>query len=441
MKIVPLLLVLSLLANAFLLVVRPPGSAPKADRPEAGAVATAAEAAVAAGGPASSLATGKSVAIAAALKKNDAESLRDELRAAGVGEELIRAVVGASIWRRFAARFEELQPANNAKPAWWKNDEDGFWGGLSKEQRVAMKALQAELKAESERVLGKDPEAAKMNPWMERQYGFAAADKREALQQLEQDYNELANDMRRETRGFQTPADAEKARFIQEEKRRDLAALLTPAEMAEYDRRNSPTAQKLRWQMTQMDASEEEYLAIFEIRKDFDERFADYDAYGNRLKPAKNETDPKARMEAEKALNAQLRQALGTERYQTYVNAHDGDFQQLQAATKRFGLAPGTPSAVLTLREETAKVAMRLADDTSLSVEQKRAEIGKLAEQARGKVAGLLGAEVAKTYFDNGGAPWLGQLQSGTIVTYDENGTRQHRRLEQAARRPAKTGQ
>lgn len=440
MKTLPVLLVLSLVANAVLLVVKPAGSTGKADRPGAGAVAAGSAATVSAGGPASSSATGKSAAIAAALKGDDAEALRDELRAAGVGEEVIRAVVGASIWRRYASRFKDLQPADNAKSVWWKNDEDGYWGGQSKEQRVAMKALQAELKAESERVLGKDPEASKMNPWMERQYGFASADKREALQQLEQDYNELANDMRRETRGFQTPADAEKARFIQEEKRRDLAALLTPAELAEYDRRNSRTAQNLRWQMTQMDASEEEYLAIFEIRKDFDERFADYDSYGNRLNQNKSEQDRKARMEAEKALNAQLRQALGPDRYQAYVNANDGDYQQLQAATKRFGLAAGTPATVLTLRDETAKAATRIADDTSLTGEQKRAEIGKLAEQARGKVAGLLGAEVAKTYFDNGGASWLGQLQSGTIVTYDDNGSRQHRRLEQAAPRPAKTG-
>jgi hypothetical protein len=439
MKTIPVLLVLSLAANATLLLINPPGLTPKLDRPKAGAIASGNAKTVPAGGVESLSAAGKPGAIAAALKGDDAEALRDELRAAGVGEEVIRAVVGASIWQRYAHRFEELQPAPDAKSVWWKNDENGYWGGQSKEQRVALKALQAELKAEGERVLGKDSDASKMNPWMERQYGFASAEKREAIQQLEQDYNELQSDLRRETRGFQTPADAEKTRFIEEEKRRDLAALLTPTELAEYDRRNSRTAQNLRWRMTAMDASEEEYLAVFELRKDFDERFADSDPYGNRLSQNKSEDDGKARREAEKALNAQLRQTLGPERYQAYVYSNDGDYQQLQAATKRFGLAAGTPRSVLSLREETAKAATRLADDVGLTGEQKRAEMGKLVEQARGKIAGLLGGEVAQTYFDNNGASWLGQLQRGTIVTYDENGAQSHRRVEFAPSRPANT--
>ena len=169
--------------------------------------------------------------------------------------------------------MKALQPKPDAKKNWWKNDDDWFWGGQTREQRTAIRALQAEMKAESERVLGADPAAeARDNPWMERQYGFAAPEKREALQQLEQDYNELSNDLRRESKGFQMPSDAEKARFLQEEKRRDLAAILSPEELAEYERRQSRTAQNLRWQMTQMDATEAEYLAIFEIRKEFDEQ-------------------------------------------------------------------------------------------------------------------------------------------------------------------------
>ena len=434
MKTLPVLLVLSLAANAALLVVNPPGRTREAGRSESPAVAGGTAATFTAGDARPPSATGQSGAIAVALKAGDAEALRDELRAAGVDEEVIRAVVGASIWKRYSARFKEFQTSPDTKRAWWKNDEDVSWGGQTKEQRAALRALRAELKAEQERVLGQDPDAARMNPWMERQYGFASADKREALQQLEQDYNELGGELRRETRGFQTPADAEKARFIQEEKRRDLAALLTPEELAEYDRRNSRTAQNLRWQMTQMDASEEEYLAIFELRKDFDERYADHDAYGNRVRAKTGDEDWKARREAEKALNDQLRQALGPERYQAYVYSNDNDYQQLRAATKRFGLTETTPNAVFALRDDAAKAATRIADDTALTAEQKRAEVKKLAEQARGRITGLLGADVARTYFDNNGASWVGQLENGTIVTFDEAGSQSHRRIEQPSR-------
>ncbi|MBC8010303.1 MAG: hypothetical protein H7067_09410 [Burkholderiales bacterium] len=383
-------------------------------------------------------ATGEGAAIATAFNLGDAEALRDELRAAGVDEELIRTVVSARIWKRYETRFKALQTSPDAAQAWWKNDEDGgYWGGQTKEQRAAMKDLQAEMKAESERVLGKDPREESMSPWLERQYGFVAAEKRQSLQELEQDYQELSSDLQRESRGFQMPLDADKARFLQEEKRRDLAMILTPEELADYDLRQSRTAQNLRWQMTKMDANEAEYRAVFEIRKEFDDVYNEYDGFGNRVRRSNDPEVRKERGEAEKAMKAQIKDALGAERYKVYVRANDHDYQQLQSAVKRFELPADTPAKIYDMRDEIPQLALRVADDANLTSEEKKAELGKLAEQARDRVKAALGPEVAQVYFDNNGMQWVRQLEQGTIISFDEDGGQQHRRIEQPPKKPA----
>lgn len=437
MKLLPVLLGLSLAANAAMIVVkRSDGTASRAaagDRAGAGA-AEGGEAArfVAPQGPA----TGDGKAIASALQAGDLERLRDELRAAGVEEDLVRSIVGARLWKHYEARHKALQPKPDPNRPWWKNDEDWQWGGLgqTKEQREQARALREEQKAEMERLLGKDPNATEANPWLARQYAFVAPEKREELQRLEQDYNELANELRRESRGFTLPSDQEKMKFLEEEKRRDLASVLTPEEMEAYELRQSRTAQNLRWRMTQMDATEEEFRAIFEVQKDFDERFNEYDQYGMRTRTM-TQDDWKARNEAEKAMKEQLKATLGQERYAAYLRSQDHDFQQLRNATKRFELPPDTPNKIYALRDEVPQAAAKIADDAALSGEQKKEALKKLVEETRERVRGTLGAEAADAYFKNNGMPWLNQMEQGTIVTFNEDGVQSHRRIEQAAPR------
>lgn len=382
-------------------------------------------------------ATGEGKVIMEAIKTGDLVRLRDELRAAGVDEDLVRSIVSARSWKRYEGRYKALQPNQDSNEVWWKNDEDGNWGGQTKEQREQSRQLRAEQKAELESVLGRDPNASD-NPWIARQYGFVAAERREDLQQLEQDYNELSSDLRRESRGFTLPSDQEKIRFLEDQKRQDLAALLTPEELEAYDLRQSRTAQNLRWRMTQMDATEAEFKTIFEFQKDFDDRFNEYDRFGNRVRELTPE-DRKVRNDAEAAMKAELKEALGAERYASYIRSQDGDYQQLRNATKRFELPADTPNRVYDLRDSVPQAATRIADNTTMSAEEKKAALVTLAQQTRDQVRDMLGGEVAEAYFRNNGMQWVEQLERGVIITYGENGRQSHRRVEDAPRpAPAK---
>ena len=433
MKPLPILLAVSLAANAAFLFFAP----------ERGNVATTTEADAVGGARLSSptgasggsAATGAGRAIAAAFREGDMARLRDELLAAGLDEATVREVVRARIQKRYEPRFRALQTSSTGD-AWWKQEE---WGQQSKEQRVAMRALQDEVDAEYRRVLGEGmmAENFRNNIWMERQYGFVPADKREALWRLEQDYQDLSQELNTEAHNFRMPEDTEKYRFLEEEKRRDIAELLGPEAYADYERRRSRTANNLRWRMTRMDATEAEYLAVFEIQREFDDLHSNVDAFGNSYTDRSSPEKRAARAEAEKAMKAEIRQALGDARYKTYVRSQDHDYQQLQNATKRFALPADTPERVYDLRDEVPQAALAIAKDEALTPDEKKTRIAALAETTRERLGGLLGADLAKVALEqNHSLQWLRQLEQGTIITYDENGSQHHQRLEQFTRKP-----
>jgi hypothetical protein len=366
-------------------------------------------------------------AVVAALRGGDWVGLRDGLRAAGVEESLVRAVLRAAVWRGYEGRFKAVQGAPEAGRAWWRNEEDGA-GGMTRAQREELRALREEQRALLEGLLGPDPEAPTA-PWLAARYGYVAAERREALQRIDEDYNELMGELQRETRGFSLPSDRDKLRFLQEEKRRDLAAVLGPEELEAYEMRQSRTARHLRWRMTQMEATEEEFRTIYALQREFDLRHSEYDELGGRAREMSQE-DWRLRNEAERVLRARLKESLGTERYQAFVRAQDNDYQQLRNATRRFQLPADTPDRIYALREELPRAATGIAEDAGLSAAEKRTALKNLAAGARERVRAQLGAEAADAFFANNGLAWLRQMEEGTVVTFTEDGGISHRRVE-----------
>src|SRR5690606_8387067 len=123
----------------------------------------------------------------------------------------------------------------------------------------------------------------------------------------------------------------------------------------------------------------------------------------------------KARQEAEKELNAQIRATIGEDRYLDYVMSNDHGFQQVQAATQRLGLPEDTPRKLYALRNETLAAAVRIADVATLSYDEERASLSRLAETARAEVRALLGSEAADVILKYHSFRWIADLEKGNI--------------------------
>ncbi|CAM2934782.1 hypothetical protein [Rariglobus hedericola] len=416
MKALPLLLVASLVANAAFVTV----TLRRTASPDETTTSSPSHSATTGIKPSTKPAA-SSTDIVSALKANDPEALRDLLRSAGLPDETVRTMVGTAIWGRYRDRMKALQPKPDPEKPWWKNDQNNWYGNMSREQRSEMRRLQREANDESTRVLGPNKDNYGYG-WQDTRLSFLPEEKRKDYQEIEQDYQDLIQEVQQDMQGFTLPSDTEKIRFLKEEQKRDLAAILTPAELADYELRMSNTAQQLRWKMTKFDGSEDEYRKIFSLQKTFDDS-QQTDAYGNPSNPQSPE-EWKKRQESEKLLTEQIKASLGPERYADYVRSQNYEYQQLTSATKRLSLPPETAKQVYNLRDTVSVESQRIADNESLGMEQKKQAFADLATRTREQVRSSLGAEAAEVYLKSG-MTWLNNVEQGQVITFSENGQQQ----------------
>ena len=416
MKVVPLLLAVSLLANATLAVlIWHPSAAVSADS-EQRRTSFSPGTLSAKEGPR------LSPAAAAAFTDDNPEALRDLLRASGLSEEMVRAIVQMRLWKKYESRFKANSPQSAesaANQAWWKDDRDqqnGWNKRQTKAQRDETRRLQRELKDESERLLGVDPN---QNRWQSQQFAFLAPEKRQSLLDIQQDYQELIGEVQQDSQGFRLASDEEKLRYLQAEQKRDLEALMTPAERQAYELRQSPTAQQLRGKMTLLNASEQEYLTIFPLQKAFDEKYNPQlsDPFGPG--PERDQKYWKERREAEAQLQNQIKSVVGEARFAESVRQQDYDWRQLEAATRRLTLPADTPARIYALRDTTAVAAQQIADNPSMAADQKKQALAELAAGARAQVRAGLGDDGASAYFKSNGMRWLQELERGNTVSFN----------------------
>ena len=431
MKLLPLLLVASLVANATFIttqVLRT--SSAQADHDLR--TQSSSSASTSAGAGIKRDATSRADIITA-LKADNIEALRDLLRDAGLPDETVRMIVGSAIWKRYSERMKALQPKPDPAKPWWKNDQQNWYGNMTREQRAEQRRLQREANDESIRVLGPNKDNNGWG-WQDPRLSFLPEAKRKDYQEIEQDYQDLIQEVQQDMQGFTLPSDAEKIRFLQEEKKRDLAAILTPAELADYELRLSPTAQQLRWKMTRFDGTEDEYRKIFSLQKAFDST-QQTDAWGNPINQSPD--DWKKRQEGEKQLAAQIKESLGADRYAEYARAQNHEYQQLTAAAKRLSLPPETATQVYNLRNEVSTESQRIADNANLGIDQKKQALVDLAKKTRDQVRASLGSEAAEVYLKNG-MNWLNSVEQGNILTFSENGQQSgSRSLPREPKKPA----
>ncbi|MEO5958741.1 MAG: hypothetical protein ABIR80_06470, partial [Opitutaceae bacterium] len=261
----PLLIGLSLLVNAAFLATfafRPSLTPPSLRNFFGGGSSSAGYSSVTAAKPAARArpAEKSSPQLWAALRRDDLPSLITRLRAAGFPPNIIRAVVGSLVTERYRARIAELRAPDSNVP-YWKNPSDILSGGNKRQEEISQ--LYRE-QSKLQRELFKDDFFATgdVTTAQQRQFGNLSPNKIDALQRIEDDYTEMFSQVNSSTKGFTLPSDREKFALLARVKQADLAALLTPEELADYTLRSSPITSMLRSRLSAFDPSEAEFRAI-----------------------------------------------------------------------------------------------------------------------------------------------------------------------------------
>jgi hypothetical protein len=182
--------------------------------------------------------------------------------------------------------------------------------------------------------------------------------------------------------------------------------LLTPEERLAYELRTSPSAAAVRSRYGDGIETEEDYRKIYALQKAFDDKYP-IEALSGRITP---ET-MRARAEAQRQLQDDIRTALGDAGYAALRRATDPDLRTVDSLVTRLNLPAGTTDRVAAARETFAAESQRINADASIPMPQRRMQIQELGTRAKAEVQQALGAEAAEAYAQR--SPWVGMLQNG----------------------------
>ncbi len=328
-------------------------------------------------------------ALRAALAKGDAAALK----AAGIPDDIARQLMLGRAFAKFADHMWYAQGNMLADDRWWANRR----GPTNSREEMAL--ARRELSDAMFAAFGDD---LGIGGASKAQLSFLSPEKRDALRKIVQDYDEMLAKFGAD--GVQLASDREKQKLLRAERDRDIAALLSPEELANYEMRTSATANTIRSRYGDAIQSEDDFRKIYALQKAYDDKFP---PLNGRITPDMMS----ARAAAAQQLQDDLRATLGDDKYAALRRASDADVRAVDSLVSRLSLPANTTDTVLAARDTYASESQRISADTSLSPAQRRAQIAELGSRAKADVVRTLGAEGADAYAQR--SQWLNMLQSG----------------------------
>lgn len=375
-----LLLIASLLANVALIAVfatRSPDDAHRSARASTGGQTSA-----------PSRDAVKDASLRAALAAGDAKALE----AAGLTPELARDVALGRTLSQLTAQIRRAE-ATGADIRWWRSTTAGNQATRETAQR---------LRREVAALLG-DPSGSTGSAEAS-QLAFLPETKRAALRRILDDYAEMTAQYT--AGGVQLASDRERLRLLRSEKERDIAALLSPDELLAYELRHSASAATVRTRYGDGLETEADFRKVYALQKAFDEKFP-AEALTGRI----SQETLRARTDAQRQLQDDIRSTLGDTAYAQLRRATDTDLRTVDALVSRLGLPAATTDRIATVRESLAAESQRLNADATLNPTQRRAQIQELGNQAKAQINQALGTEAADAYAQR--SQWVSLLQGG----------------------------
>ena len=324
------------------------------------------------------------------------------LRAKGYPPAVIRAIVRAQLNERFADRLKAINDAIAAQP-YWRGQ------GYMTDPKIsaAQRALNREINDAMRSLLGasfNDLGDAERTALV-RRFGDLPPGKIDALQQIASDYGDMMNEVRAAARTsggtMLLPEDTKKLALLEREMRADIANVLTPEELDAYDLRTSRTANTLRNQLQAFEPTEPEFLALYQINKAFDDRYASMET----LTPDQR----RERADAQKQLAPEIQAALGPDRYADYERKTDPVWLQNNRFASEFDLPPTAVDQLFAIQKDLTDRAKAIKQGNP-PYEQLSAQLTALDQEATLRLTPVLGDQLLGGY-RSGYGYWLRELQ------------------------------
>jgi hypothetical protein len=283
------------------------------------------------------------------------------LRSISCPEQTIRDLIIADVNKLYAARENPLK----AKPKPTADNPAGETAEQKLERLRQLRALQLEKRSVVKELLGIDLPLDLLPSSGSRDYhafevafGILPAEKRDAVQFLQESYWQQSDALKAKYAKARTPEFVAESRQLNDSLRQELAKVLTPPELEDYDLRTSPTAKQLSASLaTYFRPTEEEFRQMFRAQRGYEDAIgrlstaptqaaqpvdpADRQALAQQ-RAAERQALDQARSSALNQMNEQLKTALGEERYTEYQRSQDRTYDLLARLGLRYGLPQET---------------------------------------------------------------------------------------------------
>jgi len=332
------------------------------------------------------------------------------LRAFGVPEKVIRDIIIADVTKLYRPRFAALRPPKKPKnPNFWETRNRGYYPDrdATKEQREQVRALQKEQTELIKELLGADvyevmAQESGYPDWTERQFGALPKETRDKISDMQQRFQEAQSEIYAKADGYiDQDAQAELA-AARRKLRTELATVLTPEQLEEYELRSSETAQNMKWELAAFNPDEKEFRAIHAFKQLQEEttRVSNVDAEGQQTAEERKSQQAKI-----KELEAALKETLGADRVREYKLMEQYEYRNLFES----GVSKESVFQVADMKSEVEKAASELRKNKALTDEQRREALIAIKAETEKSLAELLGSRRAKAYQSQGGW-WLRNL-------------------------------
>jgi len=187
---------------------------------------------------------------------------------------------------------------------------------------------------------------------------------------------------------------------MERQKRDEIAKLLTPAELFEYDiRTNSRSLQK---DTALFNVTEQEFRDMFAVWQKTNDSFDD-----TKIPP-----EFATQQERDDYRDAQYRQILGDERYADYLQSRNPAYEALNNIALNNNRPLSAVREVVSVQADITQRAAAIAADATLTHDDRAAQYNALAQEAQHRITQALGQRGYTAYRRNS-LNWIQTLESG----------------------------
>ena len=240
---------------------------------------------------------------------------------------------------------------------------------------------------------------------MDKSYGFIPKELREQVLEISGRMNEEKQEIyaKNDGFGFYDPYQQSDLHKIEKKYHDELAKILTPEQLQEWDLRNSDTANQLKNDLSAFDPNEDEFRALFKYKQAQEDLNPSDDP--DRDAPPLTADQRKANADKQKALDDELAQTVGTNRVAEYKLEQDYSYRNLIDS----GVPKESVFKLDEMKQQAQDAANKIRQDTSLTDDQRNAALSAIRSETQSSINDLLGAKPAKRYSNNGGW-WLNNI-------------------------------